>query len=141
MRGLFWENTPDGHTQTHNTSFLPYWQLNGKNGDHEWFRMTSAFILCDLLWKVLKSHEANREGSFKGLTDLKVISTTCSITWCMYIALLEWSPDLHRLPYVNRASRYIFIFTLVWVFSSQEAHPNTLLYWLICWWPPTTSNR
>ncbi len=27
--------------------------------------MTNAFILCDLLWKVQKSHEANREGSFK----------------------------------------------------------------------------
>ncbi len=27
--------------------------------------MTNAVILCDLLWKVQKSHAANREGSFK----------------------------------------------------------------------------
>ncbi len=27
--------------------------------------MTNAFILCDLVWKVQKSHAANREGSFK----------------------------------------------------------------------------
>ncbi len=30
-----------------------------------WLRMTNAFILCNLLWKVLKSLAANREGSFK----------------------------------------------------------------------------
>ncbi len=27
--------------------------------------MTNVFILCDLVWKVQKSHAANREGSFK----------------------------------------------------------------------------
>ncbi len=32
---------------------------------YEWFKMTNAFILCDLLWKVQKSHDAKREGSFK----------------------------------------------------------------------------
>ncbi len=26
--------------------------------------MTNAFILCDLIWKVQKSHAANRECSF-----------------------------------------------------------------------------
>ncbi len=26
--------------------------------------MINAFILCDLLWKVQKSHAANRDGSF-----------------------------------------------------------------------------
>ncbi len=30
-----------------------------------WLRMTNAFILCDLLWKVQKCHAADREGSFK----------------------------------------------------------------------------
>ncbi len=35
------------------------------NADHEWLRMTNAFILCDLVWKVQKSHAANREDSFK----------------------------------------------------------------------------
>ncbi len=30
-----------------------------------WLRMTNAFILCYLLWKVQKSLAANRKGSFK----------------------------------------------------------------------------
>ncbi len=37
----------------------------GGNGDHEWLRMTNAFILCDLVWKVQKSHAENTEGSLK----------------------------------------------------------------------------
>ncbi len=40
---------------------FPYEQESGRNGDHEWLRMTNAFILCDLVWKVEKSHAANRE--------------------------------------------------------------------------------
>ncbi len=31
--------------------------------------MTKAFILCDLLWKVQKSHAANREGSFNVFSE------------------------------------------------------------------------
>ncbi len=59
------ENTPEGHTETHKSSFFPYKQVSGRNGDHKWLRMTDAFILCDLVWKVQKSHTVNREGSFK----------------------------------------------------------------------------
>ncbi len=55
------KNTP----KDHKSSFFPYKQVSGRNGDHEWFRMTNAFILCDLLWKVQKVHARNREGSFK----------------------------------------------------------------------------
>ncbi len=44
--------------------FFPYKQVSGRNGDHEWLRMTNALILCDLVWKVKKSHAVNREGSF-----------------------------------------------------------------------------
>ncbi len=58
------ENTPDCHTETHKSSFFPYKQVSGRNGDHEWLRMTNAFILCDLLWQVQKGHAVNREGSF-----------------------------------------------------------------------------
>ncbi len=47
-------NTPIGHTETHRRSFFPYKQVSGRNGDHEWLRMTNAFILCDLVWKVKK---------------------------------------------------------------------------------------
>ncbi len=46
--------------------FFPYEQVSGRNGDHDWLRMTNTFILCDLVWKVQKSHAANREGSFNG---------------------------------------------------------------------------
>ncbi len=54
------ENTPESHTGTHKNSLFPYKQVSGRNGDHEWCRMTKAFILCDLLWKVQKCHAANR---------------------------------------------------------------------------------
>ncbi len=30
--------------------------ISGRKGDHEWLRMTNAFILCDLVWNVQKSH-------------------------------------------------------------------------------------
>ncbi len=56
------ENTPEDRTKTHKSLFVPYKQVSGRNCDHEWLRMTNAFILCDLLWKV--SHAANRAGSF-----------------------------------------------------------------------------
>ncbi len=46
---------------------------SGRNGDHEWLRMTNAFILCDLVWKVQKSHAANREGSFNGDLAMKLV--------------------------------------------------------------------
>ncbi len=59
------DDAPEGHTQTHKSSFFPYKQVRGRNGDHEWLRMTNAFILCDLVWKVQKSHAVNREVSFK----------------------------------------------------------------------------
>ncbi len=51
-------------TENHKSSFFPYKQVSGRNGDHEWFRMNNAFMLCDLVWKVQKSHAAYREGSF-----------------------------------------------------------------------------
>ncbi len=59
------ENTPEGCTETHKSSFFPYKQVSGRNGDREWLRMTNAFILCDLVWTVQKCDAANREGSFK----------------------------------------------------------------------------
>ncbi len=58
------ENTPEGHTETHKCSFFSYKQINGRIVDHEWHKMTNAFILCDLVWKVQKCHAAKREGSF-----------------------------------------------------------------------------
>ncbi len=48
--------------------FHIYKQVSGRNDHHGWLRMTNAFILCDLVGKVQKSHAANREGSFKHKT-------------------------------------------------------------------------
>ncbi len=48
------ENTPEGLTETHKSSSFPYKQTSGKNGYQEWLRMTNAFILCDLIWKVMQ---------------------------------------------------------------------------------------
>ncbi len=56
------ENTPEGGTETHKSSFFPYKQVNARNSDREWLRMTNTFILYDLVWKVQKCHAANREG-------------------------------------------------------------------------------
>ncbi len=58
------ENTPECHTDTHKNIFFPYKQVSERNSNHEWIRMTSVFILCDLLWNVQKSHAEKREGSF-----------------------------------------------------------------------------
>ncbi len=46
------ENIPEGPTETTKSSFFPYKQVSWRNGDHKWFRMTNAFILCDLIWKI-----------------------------------------------------------------------------------------
>ncbi len=56
------ENVPEGCIETHKSSFFSTKQVIRRNGDHEWHRITNDFILCDLLWKVQKSHTANREG-------------------------------------------------------------------------------
>ncbi len=58
------KNTPEGRTETHKSSFFLYKHVSGRNGDHEWLRMTNTFILCDSVWKVQKRHAANREDSF-----------------------------------------------------------------------------
>ncbi len=36
LSGVFsQENTPEGHTETHKSLFIPYKQVSGINGDHE----------------------------------------------------------------------------------------------------------
>ncbi len=88
------ENTPEGRTETHKSSFFPYEQVSGRNGDHEWLRMTSASILCDLVWKVQKSHAANREGSFK---YNKFIHCGKLISHSGEDSRSSWSPMSHNL--------------------------------------------
>ncbi len=63
------ENTPECHTETHKSSIsFAYKQVSGRKDDHEWLRMTNAFILYDLVWKVQKGLAVNREGSFNWIT-------------------------------------------------------------------------
>ncbi len=65
LEGVFsQENTQEGHTETHKKK-IPYKKVSWRKGDQERLRIINAFILCDLLCKVQKSHAANREGSFK----------------------------------------------------------------------------
>ncbi len=71
--GFSQENTPEGCSETHTSSFSPYKQVSGRNGDHKWLGMTNAFILCDLIWKIQKSHAANREGNLKLGVNIKHI--------------------------------------------------------------------
>ncbi len=54
------ENTAKDRSETNKCSFFVYTQESVRKGDHEWFEMTNAFILHDLLWKVQKGHAANR---------------------------------------------------------------------------------
>ncbi len=49
--------------------------------DLEWSML--SFILCDSLWKVQKSHEVNREGSFK-LCPLAVLYKTLLIAFLYF---------------------------------------------------------
>ncbi len=62
--------TPEGCIGPYKNSFSLYKQVSVRNGDHEWLKTTNAFILCDLFWKVQKSHTANRDGSFKVCGDV-----------------------------------------------------------------------
>ncbi len=59
------ENTPEGHTEIHKSSFFPYKQVSGRNSDHEWLRMTNAFILCELIWNVQKSQRTEKVALLK----------------------------------------------------------------------------
>ncbi len=50
-----------------------------------WLRMTNAFILCNLLWKVEKTLAANREGSFKSLLQYIIKIDNSKSCNCMSI--------------------------------------------------------
>ncbi len=73
------ENTPDVRTETYKSSFFPYKQISGRNGDHERLWMTNSFILCDLLWKGQKCHTANRECSFKWYIEISWVEDSVKL--------------------------------------------------------------
>ncbi len=85
------------HIDPRKFTFFPYKQVSGSNGDPEWLRMTNAFILCDLVWKVQKSCATNREGNFKKgiicLSQLTSASTEFTRSWsaiswkCLFLKL------------------------------------------------------
>ncbi len=118
LRGAFsHENTPEGHTTTHTNSLFPYKQVNGRNSDHEWLRMTNAFILYDLVWKVQKHHATNREGSFNSrrlntsfvtLQSEEVLHVVSGPTndWIWYIHILEHDIKHFEWTHHNFNSQY-----------------------------------
>ncbi len=101
------ENTPEGHTETHKSSFVPYKQVSGRNDDHEWLRMTNAFILCDLVWKVQKRHAVNREDSFKWIGHPYCITCACFAhihVTNLWHFIPESSKTIHRLLHYKLTS-------------------------------------
>ncbi len=48
------ENTPEGCTETHKSSLFPYKQVSGRNGDHEWLRITNASLALQIFFKYTK---------------------------------------------------------------------------------------
>ncbi len=58
------ENTPEELTWTHKSFFFFIKTSKWEKWWSWWLRITNAFILCNLLWKVQKNLAANREGSF-----------------------------------------------------------------------------
>ncbi len=84
--GFSQENSPEGCTETQTSSFSAYKQVSRRNDDHEWPRMINAFILCYLVWKVQKSHAANREVSFN-----RIFMYIKYIHFCILIKK-NWTP-------------------------------------------------
>ncbi len=61
-----------------------FFYINKIMGDYEWLRMTNAFILCDLVWKVQKRHAVNRESSFNLFMQLYVVIKMVTIFMFTY---------------------------------------------------------
>ncbi len=131
-------NTPEGHTEAHNTSIFSI-----KNDDHEWFRMTNAFILCDLLWKVQKSHEANREGSFKKVMGLANNIDLMFKDRCMWIKAntIITCVRINRWKWCTYTSKVLITNTIVtsWFFylsffSSLASYYNPGIYIFMFLW-------
>ncbi len=115
------ENTSEGNTETHKGLFYPYKQVSGRNGDHEWHRMTNAFI-CNLLWKVQKSHAANREGSFN---------------YGVWRQITQWDMSIFVYPFDPKAVNMLI----------PQSNSRNWMYWgpFILFWPspclPPSSNK
>ncbi len=98
------ENTP--------TFIFPYKQVNG---DHEWLIMTNAIILCDLIWKVQKSHGANREGSFNCCDKI-------SVCYLLYLVCVDIYLIAKHVSYQNRSHAPL-----------SKTKQETFILGVICW--------
>ncbi len=86
-------NTPEELTGTHKSSLFFIKTSKWEKWWLWWFRMTNAFILCNLLWKVQKNLAGNRESSFK---KGKVCSSLCKdrkVRWWLW-QCCAYSPGL-----------------------------------------------
>ncbi len=66
-----------------------------------WLRMTNAFILCNLLWKVQKHFAANREDSFKFMYRHKMVYLISNKGSREHIG----NTDLKRVRFLNIKDR------------------------------------
>ncbi len=92
MGGVFFSRKYSRRLHRDPQKFI-YKQVNGRNGVHEWLRLTNALRLCDLLWKVYKCHASNREGSFN---DIYIHTLCTAVTTMLVYCLLgyKWSKHL-----------------------------------------------
>ncbi len=92
-------------------------QIN--NGDHEWCRMTNAFILCDLLWKVKK--KIMQRTAKLALTKTEGFLQGCITVWKFLIKhyclpgfkISPWMP--HILP-----PRNSHVFWITWYILASK---------------------
>ncbi len=94
--------------------FFPYKQVRKRNGDHEWLRMTNAFILCDFVWNVQKSHAANRKGSFK--YSIHTTRETYIVYWCKMVGL----------PYIANSQIYVGYLLQAILTGQRLSHDSVL---------------
>ncbi len=116
------DNTPEGCTGTHKSSIFPYKQVGGRNGDHEWLRMTNAFILYYLVWNVQKSDAANREDIFNITWQGKYGNNS---QWNEQTATESLTDFIHIL-----SSEILFDTYLYYVYLTIQNSLWTLVFWI-----------
>ncbi len=86
------ENTQEDRTETYKCVFS-YKQVSERNGDHEWLRMTNAFILCDQLWKVQNIMQRTEKVALNTFVNLdwstKLLSNSGVCSFIIYLRFTE----------------------------------------------------
>ncbi len=101
-----------------------------------WLRMTYAFILCNLLWKVQKNLAANIKGSFKGFRTNVTIIKHISVDFSVFVIATWYSDTLLRI-YMTQS--------LYWGYtwhshSTEDIHDTVTLYWGYTWHSHSTED-